>query len=33
MITDSKGKDQPVADQITKGGRAKNRRTVITIKK
>jgi OOP family OmpA-OmpF porin len=33
MITDSKGKDQPVADQITKVGRAKNRRTVITIKK
>lgn len=33
MITDSKGKDQPVADKITKEGRAKNRRTVITIKK
>jgi len=33
MITDSKGKDQPVADQTTQEGRAKNRRTVITIKK
>jgi OOP family OmpA-OmpF porin len=32
MITDSKGKDQPVADQTTEDGRAKNRRAVITIK-
>ena len=33
MITDSKGKDQPIADQTTEEGRAKNRRAVITIKK
>ena len=33
MITDSKGEDQPAADQTTEEGRAKNRRTVITIKK
>jgi outer membrane protein OmpA-like peptidoglycan-associated protein len=33
MITNSKGKDQPAASQITKEGRAKSRRTVITIKK
>ena len=33
MITGSKGEDQPVADQTTEEGRAKNRRTVITIKK
>lgn len=34
MITDSKGEDQPaVVDQTTEEGRAKNRRTLITIKK
>jgi len=33
MVADSKGKDQPVADQTTEEGRAKNRRAVITINK
>ena len=33
LIAESKGEDQPVADQSTKEGRAKNRRAVITIKK
>jgi outer membrane protein OmpA-like peptidoglycan-associated protein len=29
----SRGEEQPVADQITRSGRAKNRRTEITLKK
>jgi outer membrane protein OmpA-like peptidoglycan-associated protein len=33
IIASSKGEEQPVADHITKEGRAKNRRTEITIKK
>ena len=33
MITSSMGEDNPVADQITAAGRAKNRRTEVTIKK
>ena len=33
LIAESKGEDQPIADQSTEEGRAKNRRTVITIKK
>jgi outer membrane protein OmpA-like peptidoglycan-associated protein len=33
LIVESKGEDQPVADQSTEEGRAKNRRAVITIKK
>ena len=33
MITESKGEDQPVADQDTEEGRAMNRRAVLTIKK
>ena len=33
LIAESKGEDQPVADQSTEEGRAKNRRAVITIKK
>ncbi len=33
MITSSKGESQPVADQSTEEGRAKNRRAVVTIKK
>jgi outer membrane protein OmpA-like peptidoglycan-associated protein len=33
MITDSKAGDQLAADKITSAGRAKNRKTVITIKK
>jgi len=32
VITDSKGETQPIAGYITKEGRAKNRRTEITIK-
>lgn len=32
MTTVSQGEDQPVADQATEDGRAKNRRAVITIK-
>ena len=32
IISDSKGEDQPVVDQTTEEGRAKNRRAVITIK-
>jgi len=32
MITGSKGEHQPVADQDLEEGRAKNRRTLITIK-
>ncbi len=32
MITDSKGENQPAADYLTKEGRAKNRRTEISIK-
>jgi OmpA-OmpF porin, OOP family len=32
MLTESKGKDQPAADYITSEGRAKNRRTEISIK-
>jgi OOP family OmpA-OmpF porin len=33
MITGSKGKEQPIDDNITHQGREKNRRTEITIKK
>jgi len=33
MITASGGESQPVASHITRDGRAKNRRTVVTIKK
>jgi outer membrane protein OmpA-like peptidoglycan-associated protein len=33
MVTNSRGKEQPVASHITSEGRAKNRRTEITIKK
>ena len=33
MITSSMGEDKPVADHITAAGRAKNRRTEVTIKK
>jgi outer membrane protein OmpA-like peptidoglycan-associated protein len=33
MLIDSKGKEQPVAKNIYSEGRAKNRRTEITIKK
>jgi outer membrane protein OmpA-like peptidoglycan-associated protein len=33
LIAESKGEDQPVGDQSIEGGRAKNRRAVITIKK
>jgi outer membrane protein OmpA-like peptidoglycan-associated protein len=33
MITGSKGEDQPIADYLTPEGRAKNRRTEISIKK
>ena len=33
MVIDSKGKEQPVAKNIFSEGRAKNRRTEITIKK
>jgi len=32
IITESKGEKDPVADNLTADGRAKNRRTVITIK-
>jgi OOP family OmpA-OmpF porin len=33
MITSSRGEEQPIASHITSEGRAKNRRTEITIKK
>jgi outer membrane protein OmpA-like peptidoglycan-associated protein len=33
IITSSKGKDQPLGDYLTEEGRAKNRRTEISIKK
>lgn len=33
MITESKGEDDPAADQNTEEGRAMNRRAVLTIKK
>ena len=33
MVTSSRGEDQPIASHITSEGRAKNRRTEITIKK
>ena len=33
MIISSMGEDKPVADHITAAGRAKNRRTEVTIKK
>lgn len=33
MITSSMGENKPVADHITAAGRAKNRRTEVTIKK
>ena len=33
IVTSTRGKEQPVADQITRSGRAKNRRTEITLKK
>lgn len=33
MVTSSRGKEQPIANHITSEGRAKNRRTEITIKK
>jgi OOP family OmpA-OmpF porin len=33
LITGSKGKEQPVGDNIMSSGRAKNRRTEISIKK
>jgi OOP family OmpA-OmpF porin len=32
MVTESKGKTEPAADNLTEEGRAKNRRTEITIK-
>jgi outer membrane protein OmpA-like peptidoglycan-associated protein len=32
MVTESKGETQPAADYLTKEGRAKNRRTEISIK-
>ena len=32
MVTESKGKTEPAADYLTEEGRAKNRRTEITIK-
>ena len=32
MIKESKGEDQPAADYLTADGRAKNRRTEISIK-
>ena len=33
MVVSSRGEEQPIASHITSEGRAKNRRTVITIKK
>lgn len=33
IITDSKGEDQPLGDYLAEAGRAKNRRTEISIKK
>ncbi|MCX6327289.1 MAG: OmpA family protein [Bacteroidia bacterium] len=33
VISDSKGEDQPLGDYLTEEGRAKNRRTEISIKK
>jgi OOP family OmpA-OmpF porin len=33
IIPGSKGEEQPIADHITSAGRAKNRRTEISIKK